>query len=198
MQLGPTEQARLLVFLAAELARRQRTKGLRLNAPEAIAIASDEMHMAARAGATFDEVVAAGMRALEPHDLLEGVAALISEIRVEVLLEEGTRLVVLRGLGDPGAEAGVEPGAVVVANGTVTINDGMASLELEVTNDSDHIVRVSSHFPFDRANPRLSFDREAAHGTRLDIPAGDTVRWASGERKVVRLVRVAADGGAVV
>jgi len=60
MQLAPTEQGRLTVFLAAELARRSRRLGLLLNAPEAIAIACDEMHLAARAGATFDEVAAAG------------------------------------------------------------------------------------------------------------------------------------------
>lgn len=190
MQLGPTEQARLLVFQAAELARRQRERGLRLNAPEAIAIAVDEMHMAARAGGSFDEVVAAGMGALGPQDLMDGVAALIREIRVEVLLEEGSRLIVLRGLGSTTSDDD-EPGAVVVADGDVQLNHGLEALELEVVNDSDHPVRVSSHFPFDRVNRRLSFDRAAALGTRLDIPAGDTARWAPGERKVVRLVRVA-------
>ena len=192
MKLGPTEQARLLVFQVAELARRQRARGLRLNAPEAIAIACDEMHMAARAGGTFDEVVAAGRAAVAPEDLLDGVATLIAEIRVEVLLAEGTRLIVLRGLGATDAETDVEPGTTVVAHGTLTLNEGLPSFELEVVNDSDHPVRVSSHFPFDRVNQRLRFDREAARGSRLDIPAGDTVRWAPGERKRVRLVRVRA------
>ncbi len=190
MQLGPTEQARLLVFQAAELARRQRERGLRLNAPEAIAIAADQMHMAARAGGSFDDVVAAGMGALGPRDLMDGVDALIREIRVEVLMEEGSRLIVLRGLGSTASDDD-EPGAVVVADGDVQLNHGLEALELEVVNDSDHPVRVSSHFPFDRVNRRLSFDRSVAVGTRLDIPAGDTVRWVPGERKVVRLVRVA-------
>ena len=193
MQLGPTEEARLLVFLAAELARRQRERGLGLNAPEAIAIASDEMHMSARAGASFDEVVDAGRRAVAPDDLLDGVASLIAEIRVEVLLEEGTRLVVLRDLGASDVETGDAPGEVTVAAGTLTLNEGMASFELEVENGSDHPVRVSSHFPFERVNPRLTFDREAARGARLDIAAGDTVRWAPGERRVVRLVRISPE-----
>ena len=192
MKLGPTEQARLLVFQVAELARRQRDRGLRLNAPEAIAIACDEMHMAARAGRTFDEVLGAGMAAVAPEDLLDGVAALIGEIRVEVLLREGTRLIVLRGLGAADAETDVEPGATVVADGMLTLNEGLSSFELEVVNGSDHPVRVSSHFPFDRVNDRLRFDREAARRSRLDIPAGDTVRWSPGERKVVRLIRVHA------
>jgi urease subunit gamma/beta len=191
MKLGPTEQARLLVFQVAELARRQRDRGLRLNAPEAIAIACDEMHMAARAGAGFEEILAAGSASVSPEDLIDGVAALIGEIRVEVLLKDGTRLIVLRGLGGSDGEGDAsEPGATVVAPGELTLNDGLASFELEVSNTSDHVVRISSHFPFERVNQRLEFDRDAARGSRLDIPAGDTLRWAAGERKTVRLVRV--------
>jgi len=192
MKLGPTEQARLLVFQVAELARRQRDRGLRLNAPEAIAIASDEMHMAARAGASFDEVLQAGMAAVSSDDLMDGVAPLVAEIRVEVLLREGTRLIVLRDLGAaPSAARG--PGATALADAPLTLNEGLLSVELEVTNDSDHAIRISSHFPFDRVNRRLRFDREAARASRLDVPAGDTVRWAPGETKTVRLVRVAPE-----
>lgn len=193
MRLGPTEQARLLVFQVAQLARVQRDRGLRLNAPEAIALACDEMHLAARAGGTYDDVVTAGLGSVAPGDLMDGVAALIDEIRVEVLLDQGTRLVVLRGLGSRDDAAGPDPGATLVADaGPITINEGLSSFELEVTNDSDHVVRVSSHFPFDRVNPRLTFDREAARGSRLDIPAGDTVHWEPGERRSVRLVRIQA------
>ena len=188
MQLGPTEQARLMVFLAAELARRTRRAGLLLSAPEAIAIACDDMHMGARAGGTFEEVTAAGYRSVRAADLLDGVADLISEIRVEVLLEEGTRLVVLRGLG-ANADHDV-PGAIALADEPLTLNAGLAAVELDVTNHSHYPVRISSHFPFDRVNPRLSFDRAAAAGTRLDIAAGDTLRWAPGESHRVRLVRV--------
>jgi urease subunit gamma/beta len=94
--LNPTEEDRLRVFLVAELARRTRERGLRLNAPEATALIADEMHFAARAGKSYEEVVAAGMTALGPEDVIPGVAELVSQIRVEVLLEEGTRLIVLR------------------------------------------------------------------------------------------------------
>jgi urease beta subunit len=98
---------------------------------------------------------------------------------------------VLRGLGSAAlAHPEREPGATVVRPGVLTINEGLSTLELEVANDSDHPVRVSSHYPFDRVNPRLTFDREAARGSRLDIPAGDTLRWRPGERRLVRLVRV--------
>lgn len=192
MRIGPTEEARLLVFQAAELARRTRAQGLRLNAPEATAIACDEMHMAARAGGTIEQVLLAGRASISPDDLLDGVSELIAEIRLEVALEDGTRLVVLRDLG---ARPGGPGSAVVTSGDEVVLNEGLESLELEVENTSDHEVRVSSHFPFERTNPRLSFDRQAAEGTRLDIPAGDTVRWGPGERRTVRLVRTTQGGG---
>jgi urease subunit gamma/beta len=96
MDLTPTEQDRLQIFLAAELARRVLLRGLTLNAPEATALICDEMHLAARTGATYEEVAAIGVAAVSNDQLINGVAELISEIRVEVLLDEGTRLFVIR------------------------------------------------------------------------------------------------------
>jgi urease gamma subunit len=96
MYLSPTEEDRLRIFAAAELARRALARGLKLNAPEATALICDEMHMAARAGASFDEVVQTGRRAIRTDQLIAGVTDLIDEIRLEVLLDEGSRLVVLR------------------------------------------------------------------------------------------------------
>jgi urease subunit gamma/beta len=93
--LNPTEEDRLRVFLVAELARRTRSLGLRLNAPEAVALIADEMHFAARAGKGYDDVVAVGMRVLTPEQVMDGVADIVTQIRVEVLLEEGSRLIVL-------------------------------------------------------------------------------------------------------
>src|ERR671910_2419737 len=98
MYLSSTEEDRLRLFVAAELARRTLARGLKLNAPEATALICDEMHMAARAGATFDEVVGTGRGAVRAEQLMAGVADLIDEIRLEVLLDEGSRLVVLREL----------------------------------------------------------------------------------------------------
>jgi urease gamma subunit len=96
MYLTPSEEDRLRIFTAAELARRSLARGIGLNAPEATALICDEMHLAARSGASFEEVEEAGRGALRADQLLSGVAELLDEIRLEVLLEEGTRLVVLR------------------------------------------------------------------------------------------------------
>jgi urease subunit gamma/beta len=192
MDLGPTEEDRLRVFAAAELARRTLERGLRLNAPEAVALICDEMHLAARAGASFDEVLEAGRRALSPEQVLDGVPDLLSEIRLEVLMDDGSRLVVLRdALGVPAAGG---PGAVETADATVASAE-REGIVLTVTNTSTRPVRVSSHFPFWRVNARLRFDREAARGFRLDIPAGASVRWAPGETRDVSLVPFGGEGG---
>jgi urease gamma subunit len=97
MYLTPAETDRLQVFVAAEMARRTLVRGLKLNVPEATALICDEMHVAARSGASYDQVLEAGRRALRADQLIDGVADLIEEIRLEVLLDEGSRLVVVRG-----------------------------------------------------------------------------------------------------
>jgi len=190
--LSPTEEDRLRVFLAAELARRTLTRGLRLNAPEAVALVCDEMHLAARAGLPYEEVLAAGRAAVAPEQVLDGVAGVVDEIRLEVLVEEGSRLVVLHApFGEPSAE---HPGAVVPAEDEVELSPGRERIFLAVTNTSIRPVRVSSHYPFWRANAHLEFDRERARGYRLDVPAGVSLRWAPGETREVGLV--AYGGGA--
>lgn len=96
MYLTPTEEDRLAIFTAAELARRSLADGARLNAPEATALICDEMHRAARRGASADGVLAAGRAAVRREDLMDGIDVLLREIKLEVLLGDGTRLVVLR------------------------------------------------------------------------------------------------------
>src|SRR4029077_7202020 len=92
MYLSPADEERLRVFVAAELARRTIARGPRRNAPESVALACDEMHLAARAGGSFDDVLAAGRSAASPGDLLPGVADLVDEIRLEGLVDDGRRL----------------------------------------------------------------------------------------------------------
>lgn len=189
MHLTPTEEDRLRVFVAAELARRTLSRGLKLNAPEAVALACDEMHLAARSGASYEDVIAAGRAAATPDQVLDGVADIAPEIRVEVLLEEGSRLVVLREPFGPPSPDG--PGALRFGEGEVPLVPERARISLTVANTSERPVRISSHFPFAEANAKLSFDREAARGFRLDLPAGDSLRWAPGETKQVALVAFA-------
>jgi urease subunit gamma/beta len=192
MQLTPTEEERLRVWNAAQLARATLAKGLPLNAPEAVALVCDEMHAAGRGGAGFDEVAAAGRAAVRPDQVMDGVASIVPEIRVEVLLAEGSRLFVLREPFGPADDDG--PGAVRLGDGDVALAPGKDRIRLTVTNRGEHPIRVSSHFPFWRSNEHLEFDRTAAEGFRLDLPAGDSLRWGPGETHEVDLVRYGGTG----
>jgi urease subunit gamma/beta len=188
VRLTDWEQQRLTIFTAAELARRHRTAGLRLNAPEAIALMCDAMFEAARAGASYSDVEAAGRDAVAPEDVMDGVPALVDEVRLEVLMGDGTRLIVLRNpLGAADAAESTEPTETTDA-------PDRPRLTLTVTNTGRHVVRVSSHYPFDQVNARLDFDRAAAHGYRLDLPAGSTLRWGPGETREVTLIRYGGGG----
>lgn len=200
MFLTPWEEERLLIFSAAELARRHRAAGLKLNAPEAVALMCDAMLEAARAGASFADVEAAGLAAVSPADVIPGVRELVSDVRLEVLLEDGVRLIVLL---DPlrGPEPAGEPGPGAVRLAPLEQPDSTIDLErltLTIENTSRRAVRVSSHFPLDRVNARLVFDRVAAKGSRLDLPAGSSERWGPGETRSVVLVRFRGPAGGSV
>ena len=77
----------------------------------------------------------------------------------------------------------------------IELAPGRDRIRLEVKNTSARVVRVSSHYPFWRTNRRLEFDREAARGFRLDVPAGSSIRFAPGETRKVTLVRYGGRGG---
>lgn len=196
MRLIPWEEERLQIFAAAELARRRRASGLALNHPEAVALICDAMLEAARAGASYAGVEEAGRTAVEPDQVLPGVRELLAEVRLEVLLGDGSRFIVLLDPLDRGQAADpFGPGALVIGDDRdVEVNTGRDTIELEVTSRSQRLVRISSHYPFDQVNERLEFDREAARGYRLDIPSGAYVGWDPGETRTVRLVRY---GGAI-
>lgn len=194
MKLTPKEQERLALFMAAELARRRRARGRKLNAPEAIAVICDEVTEAAWDGRPMAEVIAAGRRVLTGNDVMEGVPALVRRVEIDCLFPSGTALVVIddpiqQQAGQAGATSA--PGAVDVAEGTVSLNEGRAAVTVEVVNTGPRTVFVSSHYQFADANPALEFDRTRAQDTRLDIPAGTSLSFGPGERRRVRLVKSA-------
>jgi len=82
------------------------------------------------------------------------------------------------------------PGEVVTGDGTLTLNEGRETTEVTVANAGDRPVQVGSHFHFFEANAALEFDREAALGMRLNVPAGTAVRFEPGDEQTVELVAV--------
>lgn len=187
MRLTPREQERMTIFTVAELARRRRARGRRLNAPEATALICDEVLEVAWDGATLDEVIAAGRSVLGPDDVMDGVPAMVPHVQVEALFPNGTALVAIDNPIPARADADT-PGAVRTLGTPVEINAGRAHRDLSVRNTGDKIVYVSSHFPLAEVNEALELDRDAARGMRLDIPAGTALAFRPGEERGVRLV----------
>jgi urease gamma subunit len=93
MHLTPREQDKLLIFTAAEVARRRRSRGLRLNHPEAVALITAEILEGIRDGRTVSDLMAFGMTVLTRDDVMEGVPEMIEEIQVEGTFPDGTKLV---------------------------------------------------------------------------------------------------------
>ena len=85
------------------------------------------------------------------------------------------------------------PGELFPADSMITLNDMRAPTSLMVSNTGDRPIQVGSHYHFTETNPALDFDRYAALGKRLDIPAGTAVRFEPGQRRVVNLIPFAGD-----
>ncbi len=86
----------------------------------------------------------------------------------------------------------MKPGEILPASGEIVLNEGRDTIDVMVVNNGDRPVQIGSHYHFAEANPALAFDRAAARGFRLDIPAGTAVRFEPGQERSVTLV--ALDG----
>ena len=95
MHLTPREQEKLLIFVAAEVARKRQARGLKLNYPEAIAIITAEVMEAARDGKSVAEIMTWGATILKRDDVMDGIAEMIQEVQVEATFEDGTKLVTI-------------------------------------------------------------------------------------------------------
>jgi urease subunit gamma/beta len=201
MRLTEHEQERLLITLAADVAERRRARGLKLSYPEAVAILTSFVLEGARDGRTVAELMSSGREVLRRDDVLPGVPEMLDSVQVEATFPDGTKLVTLhspirgpiRGpSGDP-ADGGatVIPGEVITPDGTIELAPGRARITLTVENAGDRPIQVGSHYHFAAANPALSFDRGAARGYRLDVPAGTSVRFEPGVSREVPLVALA-------
>jgi urease subunit gamma/beta len=185
LHLTPREQERLTIFTLAELARRRRARGRRLNAPEAIALICDEILELAWDGATLPEVIEGAKAVLGPGDVMDGVPALVTHVQVEALFPNGTALVAVDAPIGPPEQDG--PGAVRPLPREVELNAGRERGTLRVTNRGERTVYVSSHFPLGEVNAALSFDREP-EGLRLAIPAGTATAFPPGETVEVEVI----------
>jgi urease subunit gamma/beta len=191
MLLTPTELERLTIFSAAELARKRRAKGLKLNHPEAVAIITDEILEGAREGKSVADLMSLGSTILTTRDVMPGVAAMLPILQVEGVFPDGSKLVTVHEPIRPEAGAApdtLEPGAIITVDGEIELAAGRPRKTLAVVNTGDRPVQIGSHYHFFEVNKALEFDRAASFGMRLDIPAGTAVRFEPGQSKEVALV----------
>jgi urease subunit gamma/beta len=191
MDLSPREKDKLLIFAAGLVAERRKARGLKLNYPEAVAYISAAILEGARDGRTVAELMSYGAALLTAADVMDGVAELIPEVQVEATFPDGTKLVTVHHPIAGGT--GPIPGEVLPAEGELELNAGRPVIALEVANSGDRPIQVGSHYHFFETNPALRFDRGAARGMRLAIPAGTAVRFEPGQTRTVELCPYAGD-----
>ena len=197
MLLTPTEMERLVIFTAAELARKRRARGVKLNHPEAVAFIADEILEGARDGRSVADLISFGATLLTTDDVLPGVMDLMPMIQVEATFPDGTKLVTVHDPIRPGTrpyKMERTPGELIVPDEEVEINAGRREILLKVLNTGDRPVQVGSHYHFFETNPALDFDRSAAFGMRLAVPAGTAVRFEPGDSKEVTLCEFGGTG----
>ena len=193
MHLTPREQERLMTHCAGELAKKRKERGLKLNYPETVAYISSALWEMARDGLSVADLMSKGKQLLKSDDVMDGVAEMIHDIQLEATFPDGTKLVTVHEPIPPTMKE--VPGEYIVDDGELTMNEGRETIEITVVNSADRPVQIGSHYHFFEVNKRLEFDRSAAFGFRLDIPAGTAIRFEPGDSKLVRLVKL---GGARV
>ncbi|HTW93665.1 MAG TPA: urease subunit beta [Tepidisphaeraceae bacterium] len=216
MHLSPRDIDKLLLHNAGFLAQKRMARGLRLNYPESVALIAGQLLEFIREGRTVAALMDLGRRFVGRRQVLPGVPELVAEVQVEGTFPDGTKLVtvhhpIVSENGDLSlalhgsflpipalekfaeAEEAVVPGEITVAGGEIQLNGGRRTQTLKVANLGDRPIQVGSHYHFIETNASLQFDRAAAYGMRLDIPAGAAVRFEPGETKTVTLVEIAGN-----
>jgi urease subunit gamma/beta len=196
MNLSPTELDRMVIFTAAEMARRNRAHGVRLSHPEAVALIADEVMLAARQDRPYEDIRDWACGLLTTDDVEPGVAEMITMLYIECLFAEGTKVIALFdpiGPGDKPVEDPVIPGEILTPDEDIEIFDPALTVTIDVVNTGDRDVQVRSHTHFFETNRALKFDRAAAWGMKVDRPAGLGVRFEPGVVKSVRLTPIAGE-----
>ena len=187
MFLNNTEQEKLMIYLASNLAKERKDRGLKLNHPEAVATISAFILEGARDGRSVSELMVSATKVLSVDDLLPGVASMIESVQTEATFDDGTKLVTVH--NPIGVEkCDIIPGEYFIDDGEILLNENLQSIEIEVVNRGDRAVQIGSHYHFFEVNKELSFDRMSAYGKRLNIASGTSIRFEPGSIKEVSLV----------
>lgn len=196
MNLSPTEMDRLVIFNAAQMARRNRSLGVKLSHPEAVAYITDEVMTAARRDLPYAEIRNLAGRLLTTDDVEPGVAQMIPMLYIECMFAEGTKVMAVFepiAPSDTAIAEDIVPGEIIAGGEDIESFAGLPAITVEVVNTGDRDVQVRSHTHFFEVNRALRFDRAAAWGMKIDRPAGAGIRFEPGVAKSVRLVPISGD-----
>jgi len=187
VNLTPREKDKLLISVAAMVARRRLERGVKLNYPEAVSLITDFVVEGARDGTSVAQLMSDGAHLLTAEQVMDGVPEMIPEVQVEATFPDGTKLVTVHNPIRDGAST-IKPGEVKALDGNITLNAGADAIVLTVANKGDRPIQVGSHYHFFETNDALDFDRGRTRGFRLDIPAGTAVRFEPGQSRKVTLI----------
>jgi urease subunit gamma/beta len=218
VHLTPQETDKLVLHQAASVAQKRLARGVRLNYPEAVALIASQILELIREGRSVAELMDLGRQMLGRAEVLPGVPEMAMEVQVEGTFPDGSKLVTIhhpivaeRGnlelalygsflpipshqqFAEPANALEIVPGELLPAEGEIVLNEGRDTVSITVTNKGDRPIQVGSHYHFIETNRALVFDRAAAYGRHLDIPAGTAVRFEPGETKTVALVTIAGN-----
>ncbi|GIY31806.1 urease [Caerostris darwini] len=220
MKLTPREQESLLIHQAGYLAQKRLARGCKLNHPETVALIACQIQEFARNGDTVVQLMNKGKCLLGRKQVMQGVGDMIHDVQIEATFPDGTKLrkwglvfsFVWKFLPVPDInvfQAGdfkdefsklklSIPGCVIPQKGTgsIPINEGRKRVTLRISSVCDRPIQIGSHYHFIEANKNLVFDRAKSYGMRLDIPAGNAIRFEPGEVKTVTLVEIG--GGKII
>ena len=190
MNLSPREKDKLLISMAAIVARRRLDRGVKLNHPEAIAIISDFILEGARDGRTVAELMQSGAQVLTRDQVMDWHPRDDPRHpgRGDLPRRHQARH---RARTDPIGATSMIPGELFIQDGEIELNAGRKTVTLTVANTGDRPIQVGSHYHFFETNPALKFDRKKSRGMRLDIAAGTAVRFEPGQTRDVQLVALA-------
>lgn len=213
MRLTPRDVEKLMLHTACNLAQKRYARGLKLNYPESIALISGQILELIRDGHSLKEITSIATNILGIDDVMVGVPEMVEQVQVEGTLLDGTKLIsvhrpickkkvdsklALYGSGLTKSEQKIEidnsmnivPGEKELLNEEIEFNKNRKTKKIKVHNSGSRSVQIGSHCCFEEVNKALIFDRLACVGYRLNIPAGTSVRFASGETKEIELVEI--------
>ncbi len=187
MFLTNREQEKLMLYTASCLAHERKSRGLKLNFPEATAILSSYIIEGARDGKSVAQLMVDATKVLKEDEVMDGVASMMHMVQVEATFDDGTKLVTVHN-PIPYKNSSDLPGAYLIDEGEIELNANKQIITIEVENKGDRPVQIGSHYHFFEVNSALDFDRSQAYGKRLDVAAGTSVRFEPGSIKSINLI----------